>query len=128
MVLIVGGAAQGKRELARALDPCAPELLGDTCSEQDLEGAVRILEAQRLVWRQLAGELPLSLERLEELLAKAEVVTYSLEGSGVIPMERFQRAYREEAGRFSCRLADRAQEVYQVTCGISRQIKGEEHG
>lgn len=51
------------------------------------------------------------------------IITMDEVGNGVVPMEYRERAYREITGRIGCRLAEEAEEVYQVVCGISRKIK-----
>ena len=44
-------------------------------------------------------------------------------GCGVIPMEVFDRRYRELVGRVSCDLAKEAKEVHRVVCGVGTKIK-----
>ena len=46
-------------------------------------------------------------------------------GSGIIPMDGFEREYREVHGRICCRLAQEADAVIRVVCGIGTWIKGE---
>ncbi len=47
-------------------------------------------------------------------------------GNGIIPLEKKERLYRETAGRAGCRLADCAECVIRVVCGIGTVIKGNE--
>ncbi len=51
------------------------------------------------------------------------VITMDEVGNGVVPMEYSERAYREIVGRLGCRLAQQAEEVYVVVCGIAKRIK-----
>jgi adenosyl cobinamide kinase/adenosyl cobinamide phosphate guanylyltransferase len=44
-------------------------------------------------------------------------------GCGIIPMEAFDRDYREITGRVCCRLAENAKEVHRVICGIGMVLK-----
>ena len=44
-------------------------------------------------------------------------------GSGVVPIDKAQRAQREAAGRLAILLAQQAQEVVRVFCGIPTRIK-----
>ena len=44
-------------------------------------------------------------------------------GCGVVPMDREERAWREQVGRTCCRLAERAAAVYRVTCGLGVRLK-----
>ena len=45
-------------------------------------------------------------------------------GSGVVPVDAFDRSWRETTGRLCCELAKRADEVHRVVCGIGTVIKG----
>ena len=45
-------------------------------------------------------------------------------GGGVVPVDPAERAAREAAGRLSCLLAQRAEAVVRVFCGIPTVLKG----
>lgn len=45
-------------------------------------------------------------------------------GYGIVPVDRFERRYRELTGRICCELAKEAQQVCRVVCGIGTVIKG----
>ena len=44
-------------------------------------------------------------------------------GNGIVPMEPFEREYRERVGRLLIRLAEQAEEVERVICGIGQRVK-----
>ncbi len=44
-------------------------------------------------------------------------------GSGIIPLDAFERLWREETGRACCVLAQRAESVTRVFCGVPSVIK-----
>ena len=44
-------------------------------------------------------------------------------GNGIVPMEAFERQYRERVGRILIQLAGEAQEVWRILCGIGQKIK-----
>ena len=44
-------------------------------------------------------------------------------GCGVVPMDAFDRNYREQVGRISCKIAESAEAVYMVNCGIAKRLK-----
>lgn len=50
------------------------------------------------------------------------VVTNEL-GYGVVPIEAFDREYRERTGRVCTVLAAASDEVYRVVCGVGVRIK-----
>ena len=45
-------------------------------------------------------------------------------GCGVVPMDSADRAWRERVGRTCCALAERADKVVRLYCGIPSMIKG----
>ena len=44
-------------------------------------------------------------------------------GNGIVPMDAFEREYREQTGRILIELAQEAEEVIRVICGIGQKIK-----
>jgi len=44
-------------------------------------------------------------------------------GCGVVPVDKREREYREYTGRLMTELAEDADEVVQVLCGLGRRIK-----
>ena len=67
------------------------------------------------------------LEEVQALLAEKDgetlVVTADEVGCGIVPTDAFERAYREAAGRVNCLLAERADQVIRMVCGIGVRIK-----
>ena len=109
MILIVGPLFNGKREFA-----CS--LLG--CPEKELS-RYAVWDVQELV----AGEE--DLEKLAERLAKTHQVVIATEiGGGVVPIQKEEREFRERAGRLNCLLAQRADTVVRVFCGIPTVLRG----
>ena len=64
------------------------------------------------------------LEALARRLSDYPVVIATEVGGGVVPADPAERAAREAAGRLSCLLAQRAQTVVRVFCGIPTVLKG----
>lgn len=44
-------------------------------------------------------------------------------GYGIVPVDPFERQYRETAGRICCQAAGYASQVWRVCCGIGQRIK-----
>lgn len=65
------------------------------------------------------------LEALAEELGKKEIVIATEVGGGVVPIDPQERQSREAAGRLSCLLAQRADTVIRVCCGLPQLLKGE---
>ena len=85
-----------------------------------------ILRCTDMVWdvQELARERT-DLDALADELAAHEAVIATEIGGGVVPTDREERETRERAGRLSCLLAERADAVVRVFCGIPTVIKGE---
>lgn len=108
MIFVIGGAYQGKTEYVKAhFGKELPVINGyhERIREQLLSGLDPIKEAKKL---------------LEE---SGECVIISDEiGCGLVPVDAFEREYRETTGRVCCYLAKRAEQVIRVICGIGIRI------
>ena len=104
MDLIIGGAYQGKLTLAAREYGLTP---GDIC---DLAAGEPALGARCYI-------------HLEELTRRQEVVIAREIGSGVVPMDAGERAWRERHGRLLRRLAQQAGSVRRVFCGLTEVLK-----
>ena len=122
MKLIVGGAFQGKAAYGIAM--------GLIQEEQMKDGAECALEAlfsckgmnHFHLWVKRALQAGWDLERL--FLENPGIVLITDElGCGVVPMDAFDRTYREQHGRLCCKLAAMAGQVHRVICGIGTVIK-----
>ncbi len=109
MIFVTGPMFSGKRT-------CICSLLGWT--ESDLEQRCAA-EVQELAG---GGRSP---EELAVQLSGCEVVTASETGCGIVPIQREERDKREAAGRLACLLAEEADTVIRVCCGIPQLLKGE---
>ena len=80
---------------------------------------------KRAVWdvQDLAASAE-DLPALAENLSHRDVVIATEVGGGVVPMDPVERAAREAAGRLNCLLAQRAETVVRVFCGIPTVLKG----
>lgn len=122
-VLLIGGAYQGKRELAKRLFHLADAdfACGESCTAKQLASAKAVDGLHRYVRRLLtAGE---SADGLAGLLA-GKVVLCDEIGCGVVPFEKELEDWREKTGRLCCDMAERADLVIRVHAGIGQAIKG----
>lgn len=112
MVLIIGGAAQGKLDFAR-------RELGVTAWSEGKLGLENCLYGLQQVIRDAPAEA------VEAWCAAHPdgVVICDEVGCGVTPLDRSDREWREQVGRFCCRLAAEAEAVYRVHCGLGTRIK-----
>lgn len=148
MKLVTGGAFQGKWDYARKryqvydgwIDgaDCEPEEIG-TCRGilHFHEYIRRLLERQTGAGGDAGGRgkeesrpWELSVDSQAQAFAdflmekNPEIILVTNElGCGVVPIDPFDREYRETVGRICTCLASRADEVVRVVCGIGMILK-----
>lgn len=106
MIFITGARYSGKREFA---------LESLHLTEADLTAC----EVQELV-RECED-----VDSVFESLRNEKVVIASEVGCGVVPLDKGERLYRERAGELSQRLANEADTVVRIVCGLPQVIKGQ---
>lgn len=118
MTLIIGGAGQGKLDYVLSQLHIDPEQV----SLEPGEGK-RVLAHLETWLRREEDPMP----ALEAFLNERPdgVILCDEVGSGVVPMDRGERAWRERVGRTCCALAERAGCVIRLYCGIASILKGE---
>lgn len=110
MRLILEGFGQGARAYAACAFPKATVIF-------DYQERVR-------------EELKRGLDPLEEAARMKEradwtnlvILTQEI-GCGIVPLDAFERKWREVNGRVNCYFAKEAEEVVRVTAGIGQRIK-----
>lgn len=123
MILIIGGAYQGKTDYARSLG------ISDICdgASEDMDrvwehSAVNYF--QLLIKRQLEAGLDPLAEAKKLLDKNPDIVIISTEiGGGIVPIEKSERLWREAVGKVCCFLAQECSRVVRVICGIPTIIK-----
>lgn len=132
MILVTGGRNQGKTAFVKEilnLDPEAEQPSGWMDGRYDEPekafSSPVVLHLEELVSRLMrAGEDAEEFAgTLMEKNKEAVMVTDEI-GCGIVPMEAFQREYREVHGRICQRIAAESGQVYRVLCGIAMRIKG----
>lgn len=126
MEMIIGGAYQGKTDYAKEKHPQIKWVDGAAVSETELMAAQGVLNFQEYIRRELrAGKETADLA--EKLInGNPELVIVSQEvGYGVVPVDAFDRKYREAVGRVCTKLAAYSKKVTRVACGIGTVIKND---
>jgi len=124
MVLIIGGAYQGKLEYVKTN---YPEKSIFQCEAEnpymDLSaGAINSLHLLTLAQIRTGIDAQAYLyERLPEI--KDKVIICDDISCGVVPIDSETRKWREVTGRCLSMLSQSADEVVRVFCGIGRRIK-----
>lgn len=124
MILITGGAFQGKREFARTLKKDAREVEGALLNQESLAQAEVVTDFHMYIQKLLMEGKDAQEEVKQLLCQKPELILTVAElGCGIVPADAFDRKYRETVGRICCEIAKEAEAVYRVTCGIGMRIK-----
>ena len=127
MKLVIGGYAQGKLnyvlgkydvEASKIFDGEIPENI------EERRGTVVINHFHNWVKTKITYDGYPEKEVLEFVEKYPDCVIISDEvGNGIVPIEAFEREYRERTGRILVELAKKAEEVERVICGIGQKIK-----
>ena len=124
MEMMIGGAFQGKSALAEKRYPQVNWINGADADWEMLSCAEGVLGFHEYIRKEMkAGR---SVDQLAEDLIRVnpDVILVSDEvGYGVVPIDAFDRAYREAVGRICTKLADYSHRVTRVVCGIGTVIK-----
>ncbi len=126
MTLIIGGAYQGKTEFAvNTFGFTASEISDGFDKIEALLSAKCIRNFENFVFATAEkGKDPID-ETTNVLLKNPDVVIIMNEiGGGIIPIEKAERKKREAAGRTGCMLAEKAETVVRLVCGIPTVLKG----
>lgn len=126
MKLVIGGAFQGKKayvkqhlkikeeDMADGKDASYEALFHCRCIYHFHEWIKKGIE-EEWDFKNLAEEL---LKRNPEVL----IITNEL-GYGVVPVDAFDRTYRETTGRICTEIAAVCEQVIRVSCGLGMVIK-----
>ncbi len=124
MILVTGGCFQGKKAYAcetfGIFEKDAVD--GATCSPEAIRTARLLYHFHEYVRRMMQEGWELDVDALTEQNPELILVTNEL-GCGVVPVDRFDREYRERVGRLCCEIAGRCSQVHRVMCGLGTVIK-----
>ena len=127
MKLFIGGYAQGK------LDYVLKKYSRENCEVWDGEIPVKPESEKKILivnhfhnWvkKRLTegGEVEQEILSFVEKYPDCVIISDEI-GNGIVPMDAFERAYREQTGRILIELAKRAEEVERIVCGLEQKIK-----
>jgi adenosyl cobinamide kinase/adenosyl cobinamide phosphate guanylyltransferase len=126
MWLISGGAYQGKLNYALAQTGIQAEKVidGSSCEMNELLEKPLVNHFHLWIFRMLQEGKDIN-EALKLILQRNPQIVIIVDelGCGIVPIEAFDRNYREITGRVCCMLAEAATEVHRVSCGIGMVLK-----
>lgn len=148
MIFVIGGTSQGKRAFVRSMLPSWGREEGDTREPRSAAGGAGeilwtdgaladwdqfmqsgfCMNFHRFIRRLLSGEM--AFKAMEGGLVRAlmkecphRILVTDEIGYGIVPIDGFERRYREETGRICCEAAGQAAQVWRVCCGLGQRIK-----
>lgn len=124
MILVTGGCFQGKTAYACETFgiPMEEAKDGAVCPLEELYSAKLLYHFHEYIKRLMEMGQELSVDRILQENPDLVLVTNEL-GYGVVPIDKFDRDYREKTGRICCQIAKEASEVHRVVCGLGTVIK-----
>lgn len=135
MRLIIGGYAQGKLQYAlgkygsdciviNSLDePEAETASNEVLIINKLNCIIRdMLDGNETDASDIDSRILTYLNAVEELFEDVIIISDEV-GNGVVPIDKTDRMYREIVGRVLIQLADRAESVDRIICGLPQKIK-----
>lgn len=124
MELIIGGAFQGKSDYAKKQHPEICWREGRDLGADEIFTVSGVLNLHEFIRKEMqAGQ---DLEGFGEELIRRNpnlILTSCEIGYGVVPVDAFDRVYREKTGRICTVLASYSRKVTRVICGIGTVIK-----
>ena len=124
MMLMVGGMSQGKLPYALAMTGFTKDDVAETFADAlvkpifyDLHTAVRHAMEEGLDPASLMREVT---EKNPDVLVICDEI-----GCGVVPIDPFEREWRDQVGRICCDIAKNAVRVERIICGLPQRLKGE---
>lgn len=127
MKLVIGGTSQGKLEYVLLKHDVQKNMVWDGVlpNDRELNGNIVIINHlhQWIKNCMVSGGCPED-EIMSFLDCNEDCIIICDEiGNGIVPIDPFEREYRERTGRILVQLAMRAEEVERIICGIGQKIK-----
>lgn len=129
MILITGGVYQGKLSVAKMRfkqenKESMPVVIDAGIGEFEQMLKADIIFNLHLWIKRLLEEEGDPYQMISALVNqnKKVILTVAELGCGVVPIDKFDRNYREVTGRICCELAQKSSQVIRVLCGIATVI------
>lgn len=127
MRLVIGGYAQGKLDyvLSRTEISASEVTDGESCALDFAPASPLVVDRLHILIRRLMlgkldpdGFIDAIIEKNPDVVIICDEV-----GCGVIPLDGFDREWREAVGRTCCRIAQKSERVERIFAGIPTVIR-----
>lgn len=129
MILVTGGMAQGRLNfvLNKFGFDCKDVFDAEKKKINEYSGEKIIYHMEEVVSEWILSEMDYQDEVKNFVESHDKCIIISQEmGCGLVPVDEYERKWREISGRVNNILAEKSSEVYRVCCGIGLKIKGRE--
>lgn len=125
MKLIIGGYAQGKLEYVLQSYHLTEESVTDAVLPEERSGRTVVINHFHQWVRACIQQEKQPEELIRAYLSEQPdcIIISDEVGNGIVPLESFEREYRERLGRLLTEIAGKSEEVVRVICGIGQRIK-----
>lgn len=125
MELYIGGYAQGKLNYVLENKNLHDYIVIDEKTEFLDNNKILIINHFHLIFKKLMeenNEPEKSVFRLIEKFPETIIICNEI-GNGIVPIDAFEREYRERLGRILINLAKKAERVERVICAMGQRLK-----
>lgn len=124
MILIIGGAYQGKLDFAKEAFCLTPEDIF-TCTGTEIDFSKRCVNGLEEFCYACIGQ---NIDPMEYIQSHREdwrdsILICNDLSSGVVPIDPVQRQWRHTTGRLCQYLAGEASQVSRIFCGLEQRLK-----
>lgn len=124
MILIFGGAYNGKLEFVKEkYKTIGKEIF--FCKDEHLDFDKKVISGLHIFTKACIMNKVSSLESIENNinLLKDKIIICDEINSGIVPIEKIDREWREETGRVLQFLTQNSAEIYRIFFGIAEKLK-----
>ena len=124
MILIIGGAYQGKLDFAKAAFSLAPEDIF-TCTGTEIDFSKPCVNAlEEFCYACIQREMdPIAYVQDHREDWQNSILICNDLSSGVVPIDPVQRQWRHTTGQLCQYLAGQARQVSRIFCGLEQRLK-----
>lgn len=125
MKMVIGGANQGQLEWAKEQYKIEKWLDGTSCALDEIDNCDGIYDFHQYIFRVLKEDKEGAGTLAKRIISNnpGTVIVSDEIGYGLVPVDNFDRMYREKTGRICTELAAFSEEVTRVVMGIGVRIK-----
>ncbi len=125
MILVFGGAYQGKKEFVSAKFGFSLEDMFICTEKDEIDFSKSVISdfEEYILGAIRRDENPLAFVNANKAKLRDKIIIITDVGSGIVPISKEQRLFRDNVGKVTQILSRESDEVYRVFCGIGEKLK-----